>query len=103
LKRFLDFWYAEGNYPLPSGVFVRLGLDEHGLTERDWSLIRILRDAGKPISLITWSSLSGIDENTIVTVHEPYLLQLGIVQKTPRGRVFSEGCALTAKGRLRVV
>ena len=43
--------------------------------------------AGGPVGLDTLAATTGEDSNTIEDVYEPYLLQLGFINRTPRGRV----------------
>ena len=45
------------------------------------------RFGGKPVGLDTLASSTGEDANTIEDVYEPYLLQIGFVARTPRGRI----------------
>ena len=42
--------------------------------------------AGKPVGLHTLASIIGEEENTIEDVVEPYLLKIGFIERTPRGR-----------------
>jgi Holliday junction DNA helicase RuvB len=42
--------------------------------------------AGRPVGLHTLASIIGEEENTIEDVVEPYLLKLGFIERTPRGR-----------------
>ena len=43
--------------------------------------------SGGPVGLDTLAASTGEDANTIEDVYEPYLLQLGFIQRTPRGRI----------------
>lgn len=65
-----------------------LGLDDEGLTKVDIRLLRKLIEHfnGGPVGLETLASLIGEDADTIETVYEPYLLRLGYLEKTSRGR-----------------
>lgn len=65
-----------------------LGLDQEGLTLVDNLLLRKMIENfnGGPVGLETLASLIGEDADTIETVYEPYLLRLGYLEKTPRGR-----------------
>jgi len=72
----------------------RLGIDETGLTSLDRQLIKILAmNGGGPVGLKTLSVAVGEEDDTIEEVYEPFLIQQGILAKTPRGR------ELTAHGR----
>ena len=65
-----------------------LGLDEQGLTNVDNLLLKKMIENfnGGPVGLETLASMIGEDPDTIETVYEPYLLRLGYLEKTARGR-----------------
>lgn len=65
-----------------------LGLDEEGLSKIDTILLQKIIEhfSGGPVGLETLASMIGEDADTIETVYEPYLLRLGYLEKTPRGR-----------------
>jgi Holliday junction DNA helicase RuvB len=66
----------------------RLGVDERGLGEMDRRILQtILRVHGQPVGLKTIAVTVGEEESTIEEVYEPYLIQLGYIEKTPRGRI----------------
>ena len=64
-------------------------VDRLGLDKLDLALLRVLcrRFAGTPVGLTTLAVSLGEEPDTIEDVTEPFLLQLGFVQRTPRGRV----------------
>ena len=64
-------------------------VDELGLDNEDRRLILAIIDkfGGGPVGLDTLSATTGEEATTIEDVYEPFLLQLGFIQKTPRGRV----------------
>ena len=66
-------------------------VDSRGLDACDRNLLRLLRDAhgGGPVGLETLAASLGEDPVTLETVVEPFLLQLGFLQRTPRGRVIT--------------
>jgi Holliday junction DNA helicase RuvB len=66
-----------------------LGVDEKGLTAADRSLLTIMAEKfnGGPVGLTTLGAALSEDEATIEEVHEPYLLQCGFIERTPRGRI----------------
>jgi Holliday junction DNA helicase RuvB len=69
----------------------RLGVDERGLGEMDRRILQtILRLRGQPVGLKTIAVTVGEEETTIEDVYEPYLIQLGYIEKTPRGRIPTE-------------
>lgn len=61
-----------------------LGLD---LVDRRLLLAMIDKFGGKPVGLDTLSAATGEEAGTIEDVYEPYLLQLGFISRTPRGRI----------------
>jgi Holliday junction DNA helicase RuvB len=65
-----------------------LGIDEDGLNKLDRELlIHIIKDFdGGPVGVETLAALTGEDRETIEDVVEPFLLRMGLLQKTPRGR-----------------
>lgn len=66
-----------------------LDVDELGLDRLDRSILAAMMDkfAGGPVGLDTLSAITGEDVTTIEDVYEPYLMQLGFLTRTPRGRV----------------
>ncbi len=76
-------------------AFALLGLDELGLSQNDIAILRTLHDkfGGGPTGVKNLAAATGEDEGTIEDVVEPYLIQLGLIERTPRGRL------LTEKGR----
>lgn len=69
-----------------------LGIDEHGLDALDRRLLCAMCDhyGGGPVGLGTLSSAISEDEGTLSDAVEPYLLQQGYLQRTPRGRVITD-------------
>ncbi len=69
-----------------------LGVDEVGLFESDRNLLRILIEkfGGGPVGLKTLAAATGDEESTIEDVMEPYLIQLGFLERTTRGRMATE-------------
>lgn len=65
-----------------------LGIDNVGLTPSDRMVLNILIDkfGGGPVGLGTLSASISEEEATVEEVHEPYLMQLGFIERTPRGR-----------------
>lgn len=73
-------------------AFALLGLDEHGLSANDRAILLAIRDKfnGGPVGIKNLAAATGEDEGTIEETVEPYLIQLGLIERTPRGRVLSE-------------
>ena len=65
----------------------KLGLDN---TDRNMLLTIIENFGGGPVGLETLAASLGEDAGTIEDVYEPYLLQNGLINRTPRGRVATE-------------
>lgn len=91
LKRARDFAQI-GKRPLSresvKEALKLLGVDELGLHPSDRSLLTVLIDkfGGGPVGLNTLGAALSEEEATIEDVHEPYLIQLGLLERTPRGR-----------------
>jgi Holliday junction DNA helicase RuvB len=66
-----------------------LGVDEQGLDEVDRSLLRALIEkySGGPVGLGTLAATLSEEEDALEEICEPYLMQLGMLDRTPRGRV----------------
>lgn len=66
-----------------------LGIDELGLSESDRIILTTIIEkfAGNPVGLNTLAAATGEEEATIEEVIEPYLIQRGLLERTPRGRV----------------
>ena len=71
------------------GALKMLDIDELGLDATDINLLKSMVEKfnGGPCGLDTLAATIGEDSNTIEDVYEPYLLQLGFIARTPRGRV----------------
>ena len=93
LKRVRDYASVMGNgtitYELCNEALNMLEVDELGLDSIDRKLLNTIIDKfnGGPVGLDTLSAATGEESNTIEDVYEPYLLQLGFIARTPRGRV----------------
>ncbi|PKM80955.1 MAG: Holliday junction branch migration DNA helicase RuvB [Firmicutes bacterium HGW-Firmicutes-14] len=93
LKRVRDFAQvrAEGriNLPVAQQALTMLEVDLIGLdnTDRNLLLTIITKFSGGPVGLDTLSAATSEESDTIEDVYEPYLIQLGFINRTPRGRV----------------
>lgn len=92
LKRCRDFAQVANQNISPDIVreaLVQLQIDELGLTQHDREmLITIIEKyGGGPVGLKTLAAALSEDEGTIEEVHEPFLMQLGLLERTSRGRV----------------
>lgn len=93
LKRVRDFAQVKydgiitdevANYSMDLLEVDKLGLD---LVDRIMIIAMIEKFAGGPVGLDTLAVAIGEDSGTIEDVYEPYLIQLGFIQRTPRGRI----------------
>lgn len=96
LKRIRDFAQIESDGVVTKEVagtgLDRLQVDDAGLDRVDHQLIEgmIRKFGGGPVGLDTLAAAIGEERHTIEDVHEPYLLQSGFIQRTPRGRVVTD-------------
>jgi Holliday junction DNA helicase RuvB len=96
LKRIRDFAQVESDgivdRPTTRDGLSRLHVDEAGLDRVDHQLLMgIIRQFhGGPVGLDTLAAAIGEERHTIEDVHEPYLLQIGYIQRTPRGRMVTD-------------
>jgi len=69
-----------------------LQIDELGLNQADRDLLEIIINKfnGGPVGLSTIAAAASEEQGTIEEVHEPYLLQLGLIERTPRGRMVTD-------------
>ena len=65
-----------------------IGVDEHGLLHADRDLLRVLIDnfRGGPVGIGALASALSEESETLEEFNEPYLLQIGMIERTPRGR-----------------
>ena len=96
LRRVRDFAAVAGeaSIDLARARFAldELGIDPGGLERRDRTILRTLVEtfAGGPVGLDTLATALGEDRATLEEVHEPFLIQRGLLQRTARGRVATE-------------
>lgn len=95
LKRVRDFAQVKYDGRITSEVAAfaldLMEVDRYGLDQTDRNILRIMIEnyQGGPVGLETLAASIGEDAGTIEDVYEPYLLQHGFIQRTPRGRVAS--------------
>ena len=96
LKRVRDFAQVMADGAITRDVadaaLTRIEVDKIGLDATDRNVITtmIKTFGGGPVGLDTLAATTGEDANTIEDVYEPYLLQLGFINRTPRGRVVTK-------------
>ena len=97
LKRVRDFAAVSGDGTVgredARRALSHMEIDELGLDETDRNLLRALIEkfGGGPAGLETLAATINEDANTIEDVYEPYLIQLGFLARTPRGRICLKG------------
>ncbi|MBS1261895.1 MAG: Holliday junction ATP-dependent DNA helicase RuvB [Calditrichaeota bacterium] len=93
LRRLRDFAEVEGAGTLTVEIALqsleRLEIDEHGLDDMDKRILESIIDKyrGGPVGLGTLAVSIGEDTGTIEELYEPFLIQQGFLERTPRGRV----------------
>lgn len=95
-KRVRDFALVEGNgvidIDIMNKALKRLKVDSVGLDETDYNLIKAIieRFNGGPVGIEAIASSIGEEATTIEDVYEPYLLQMGYLKRTTRGRMVTD-------------
>lgn len=93
LKRVRDFAQVRGDGIITKDLAQRalkmLEVDELGLEPIDRQILRVIVENfdGGPVGLQTLAAATNEEQDTIEDVYEPYLMQLGFISRTPRGRV----------------
>ncbi|MGE0133611.1 MAG: Holliday junction branch migration DNA helicase RuvB [Dehalococcoidia bacterium] len=93
LRRLRDYAEVEGDGiitgPLAVAALEQLQIDALGLDAMDRELLRVLieRFGGGPAGLETLAAAVSEEADTIMDVYEPHLLKVGLLQRTPRGRI----------------
>lgn len=97
LKRVRDFSVVEDNGDIIDLAIVEkaltaLGVDELGLDNTDRQILETIIDKfrGGPVGLNTIAAATNEEQNTVEDIYEPYLLQLGFLERTPRGRMVTD-------------
>ena len=96
LRRVVDFAIVEGDgrvtLALADHALTRLGVDDIGLDSADRRYLRLIAEhySGGPVGVETMSAALSESRDAIEDVIEPYLLQQGLVQRTPRGRMLAQ-------------
>ncbi len=96
LRRVVDFAVVEGDgsitQALADGALTRLGVDALGLDGADRRYLTLIAEAyqGGPVGIETLSAALSESRDALEEVIEPYLLQQGLIQRTPRGRMLAQ-------------
>ena len=95
LKRVRDFAQVEGEGIITQEITKRalenLEIDEKGLELGDRKIIKAIVEkfGGGPVGLQALAATTAEEEDTILDIYEPYLMQMGFIERTPRGRIAS--------------
>ena len=93
LRRVRDYAQVKSNGTITRDVaneaLQLLDVDQFGLDDMDWRILKsiIEKFEGGPVGINTIAAAVGEDASTIEEVYEPFLVQNGFLQRTPRGRV----------------
>lgn len=96
LRRVVDFAVVEGggrvSRALADNALTRLGVDALGLDGADRRYLRLIAEAyqGGPVGIETLSAALAESRDALEEVIEPFLLQQGLIQRTPRGRMLAQ-------------
>jgi|TARA_B110000977_G_C11063375_1_gene486825 Holliday junction DNA helicase RuvB len=96
LRRVVDFAVVEGNgkvtREIADSALTRLGVDHLGLDSADRRYLRLVAESygGGPVGIETMSAALSESRDSLEEVIEPYLLQKGLIQRTPRGRMLAQ-------------
>jgi Holliday junction DNA helicase RuvB len=96
LRRVRDFAHHLGSEEVTLDATTwgleQMEVDAFGLDHLDRQLLATIIDVydGGPVGLRALAASIGEDRGTLEDIHEPYLLQIGLLQRTPRGRTVTE-------------
>jgi len=97
LRRVVDFALVEGDGTVTRAIadraLTRLGVDHLGLDGADRRYLRLIAQSygGGPVGVETLSAALSESRDALEEVIEPFLLQQGLIQRTPRGRMITAG------------
>ena len=98
LKRVRDYADVHGDGTITAAIadfaLNELEVDQLGLDNMDRRILTLIMEkfAGGPVGIETLSASLSEEVDTLEEVYEPYLLQEGLIQKTPRGRMITDVC-----------
>jgi len=96
LRRVVDFAIVQGDGTVTQEIadiaLTRLGVDHLGLDNADRRYLRLIAESygGGPVGVETLSAALSESRDSLEDVIEPYLLQKGLIQRTPRGRMLAQ-------------
>ncbi|NLA72100.1 MAG: Holliday junction branch migration DNA helicase RuvB [Clostridiaceae bacterium] len=97
LRRMRDYAQVRGDNIINRDIcemgLSALDIDHIGLDGNDRLIMRVMAEMyeGGPVGLDTLAASTGEDSVTIEDIYEPYLMQIGFIAKTPRGRILTKG------------
>ena len=96
LRRVRDFAHVKGDGRIDTKItkvaLTALNIDQYGLDEIDNKILLTIIDKfrGGPVGLTTIATAIGEDAGTVEEVYEPFLIMVGFIKRTPRGRMVTE-------------
>lgn len=96
IKRVRDYAEVKGDGFISHSLAIEalnlFEIEEHGLDREDLRILEAIayKFNGGPVGLETLSSVIGESSETIEEIYEPYLIKMGYIEKTPRGRIITE-------------
>lgn len=96
LKRVRDYAQVKGTGIIDREIAIyalnQLGVDQYGLDLMDRRILSLISEkySGGPVGIDTMAAALSEERDTLEEVYEPFLIQEGFIQKTPRGRVITE-------------
>ncbi|MEK7515283.1 MAG: Holliday junction branch migration DNA helicase RuvB [Patescibacteria group bacterium] len=95
LKRVRDFAQVHGHATISAAVardaLAMLHIDERGLEETDRNILKVIQHQfqGGPVGLKSIAATLAEEESTLEEVYEPYLMRIGFLARTPKGRIIT--------------
>ncbi|AHI06335.1 Holliday junction DNA helicase RuvB [Bdellovibrio bacteriovorus W] len=96
LKRVRDYAQVKGDGTITKEIAIyaldQLGVDQYGLDLMDRRILSLIQEKynGGPVGIDTMAAALSEERDTLEEMYEPFLIQEGFIQKTPRGRVITE-------------
>jgi Holliday junction DNA helicase RuvB len=107
IKRIRDYAEVKGNgfisYNIALDALSLFEIDQYGLDREDIDILRTIfhKFNGGPVGIETLSNALGESPETIEEIYEPYLIKMGYIERTPRGRIITENGINIVKGKVR--
>lgn len=107
IKRIRDYAEVKGNglisYTIALDALSLFEIDEYGLDREDITILNTIlyKFGGGPVGIETLSTALGESTETIEEIYEPYLIKMGYIERTPRGRIITENGIRVIEGKRR--